>query len=196
MILLPSWVDSKNPLPWYNDGSDIDMFLEDADCLNCHPTGGVVHHSTDSLPFLVDPPEHNAALPQPVTPTAHEEHVEDLNQSSSFHDEDAYTPLPLTLNHQLPPKTTTTTATTLPYSSATEAVGSIVPEHKPAGVGESDTNFMCFPDLGMGDEEAFVFALLENSGQGQSTMSFPNLHGDLYMSQANMSSGKTIVGWR
>lgn len=30
----PSWVDSKNPPQWYNDGADIDTLLEDADCLN------------------------------------------------------------------------------------------------------------------------------------------------------------------
>ena len=187
MILLPSWVDSKNPLHWYNDGSDIDMFLEDADCLNCHPTGGVVHHSTDSLPFLVDPPEHNAALPHPVTPTTHEDHVEDLNQLPFFLDEDVYTPLPITRNDQLAPETATTAATTLPYSSTTEAGGSIVPEHKSVGVGESDNNIMGFPNIDMGDEEAFVSALLENLGQ--STKSFPELHSDLHTSQANMSSG-------
>ncbi|KAL7528336.1 hypothetical protein ACHAXR_002390, partial [Thalassiosira sp. AJA248-18] len=34
MSLLPSWVDAKNPPSWYNDGSDIDTLLEDADCLN------------------------------------------------------------------------------------------------------------------------------------------------------------------
>eukprot|EP00579_Thalassiosira_antarctica_P008621 CAMPEP_0201884900 /NCGR_PEP_ID=MMETSP0902-20130614/17612_1 /ASSEMBLY_ACC=CAM_ASM_000551 /TAXON_ID=420261 /ORGANISM="Thalassiosira antarctica, Strain CCMP982" /LENGTH=1000 /DNA_ID=CAMNT_0048413915 /DNA_START=188 /DNA_END=3190 /DNA_ORIENTATION=- len=251
MSLLPSWVDSKNPPSWYNDGSDIDTLLEDADCLNwlsdtgdlvetyapamvepatvvsssnssgAHtaapfilepmpmtvqdPTGSVVHTSEESLSFLVDPPEQQgmmlmapmpvaAVLPQPgAAVTAHKDHMEDVNRLPSFLDEDARPPPPPpTITDQLAPEPTATTAETLPYSSATEAVESIVPEHKLAGVGESDTNLMGFPDLDMGDEQAFVSALLENSGQG--TMSFPKLHSDLHMSQINMSSGNNQSG--
>mmetsp|Transcript_17566 Transcript_17566/g.30973 ORF Transcript_17566/g.30973 Transcript_17566/m.30973 type:complete len:667 (-) Transcript_17566:429-2429(-) len=158
------------------------------------PTGGV-HPSTDSLSFLVDPPElhevmlmapMDVAAPLPQYVAAVTAHENDVNQLPSFLDEDAHTPPP-TLNDPLPPEPTTTTAATLPYSSATEAVESIAPEQKLAGVGESNTNLMGFPDLDMGDEQAFVSALLENSGL--STMSFPKLHSDLHMSQANMSSG-------
>mmetsp|Transcript_17565 Transcript_17565/g.30967 ORF Transcript_17565/g.30967 Transcript_17565/m.30967 type:complete len:674 (-) Transcript_17565:400-2421(-) len=168
------------------------------------PTGGV-HPSTDSLSFLVDPPEQQgmmlmapmpvaAVLPQPgAAVTAHKDHMEDVNRLPSFLDEDARPPPPPpTITDQLAPEPTATTAETLPYSSATEAVESIVPEHKLAGVGESDTNLMGFPDLDMGDEQAFVSALLENSGQG--TMSFPKLHSDLHMSQINMSSGNNQSG--
>ena len=160
MSLLSSWVNSKKTPSWDNDGSDIDTLFEDADSLNWDPTCGVVHPSMDSLLFLDDPPEHNAALPQPFTPTTHEDHIEDLDQLPFFFNEDAYTPLPLNRNDQLPPKTATTAATTLPYSSYTEAVEYIVPEQKLVGVGESDTNFMGFPDLDMGDDH-FVSAFLE-----------------------------------
>jgi len=144
MSLLPCWVNSKNPPSWYNDGSDIDTLLEDADYLNWDPTGGVDHPSMDSLSF---------------SPTAHEDHVEDVNQLPSFLDENAHTP-PLPINDQPPPETATTAATTLPYSSDTEAVEYIVPEHKLVGVGACDTNFMGFPDLDMGDDH-LVSALLE-----------------------------------
>lgn len=75
---------------------------------------------------------------------------------------------------------------TLPYSSATEAVESIAPEHKLSGVGESHTDLMGFPELDMGDEQAFVSALLETSGQ--STVNFPKLHSELHMSHGNMSN--------
>lgn len=214
MSLLPSWVDAKNPPSWYNDGSDIDTLLEDADCLNWlsdtgdldetypaamaepaavvssasttvpvhvpeptrvvggvqDPTGGVVHPSTDSLSFLVDP-----VAPTPVAAVSHQL-VEDVNQLPSFLDV-ANAPMADTA--------------TMPFSSATEAVEAAVgeeptiPEHKLAGVGESDTNLMGFPDLDMGDEQAFVSALLENSGQ--STMSFPKLGSDLHMHTGNQS---------
>ena len=140
MQLLPSWVDATNPPQWYNDGSDIDTLLEDADCLNwlsdtgdldetyppamvepaavvsssssstavvdvCNiepnpvgavtstvvqqdPTGGVVHPSTDSLSFLMDPPpsSNNAVVEQQqrvaasAQPDPTQDVVEDVNQ--------------------------------------------------------------------------------------------------------------------
>lgn len=255
MSLLPSWVDAKNPPSWYNEGSDIDTLLEDADCLNwlsdtgdleetyppamAEPTavisssstandvhmpsleptpvtnvssvhdptaaGGIVYTSTDSLSFLVDPPEqqhhgvllnaaplavetvvaHQPEVAHHVEPTAQ---VEDVNQLPSFLEVAAHSP---------------EVATTIPshealhYASATEAVEAthttsmnedpVIPEHKLAGVGESDTNLMGFPDLDMGDEQAFVSALLENSGQ--STMSFPKLNSELHMHTTALSSG-------
>jgi len=257
MSLLPSWVDAKNPPAWYNDGSDIDTLLEDADCLNwlsdtgdleetyppamaepasvtggvvssnssgttataiaptpvgsvqdpTDPTGGVVHPSTDSLSFLVDPPEQSAAMlmaparvavvpvpqPQPITSEAVPQNPEeDVNQLPSFLDEELtlnsaahVNPLPL-----VPEAHAVAAPAPLP-ASATEAVESIAPEHKLAGVGESDTNLMGFPDLDMGDEQAFVSALLENSGQ--STMSFPKLGSDMHLSQVNIA-GVSAVG--
>lgn len=213
MALLPSWVDAKNPPSWYNDGSDIDTLLEDADCLNWlsdtgdldetyppamaepaavvssssttansidaisghtipstatiqDPAGGVFHPSTDSLSFLVDPPEQHHI-------------VADVNQLSSFLDE--------------PPPATN--AGDFTYASATEAVEATtssptvsasttihIPEHH---IGESVTNLVGFPDLDMGDEQAFVSALLENSGP--SIMSFPKLNSDLHICDNNIS---------
>mmetsp|Transcript_23558 Transcript_23558/g.49344 ORF Transcript_23558/g.49344 Transcript_23558/m.49344 type:complete len:1138 (-) Transcript_23558:485-3898(-) len=234
MSLLPSWVDAKNPPSWYNDGSDIDTLLEDADCLNWlsdtgdleetyppamaepaavpsssnssgtasthtiagapafpvmttmeptpvvqDPTGGVVHPSAESLSFLVDPPEH-AMMMEPAR--------EDADRLPSFD-----THAPPTRPHQQMQDHQGSAATaapavqmTLPYSSATEAVESIAPEHKLSGVGESHTDLMGFPELDMGDEQAFVSALLETSGQ--STVNFPKLHSDLHMSHGNMSN--------
>ncbi len=198
MALLPSWVDAKNPPSWYNDGSDIDTLLEDADCLNWlsdtgdldetyppamaepaavvsssstaansigaqtiaiasttiqEPAGGVFHPSTDSLSFLVDPPEH-----------PHD--VEDVNQLPSFLDE------------PLPPLAGAADAT---YASATEAVEATtsapitsssfasttihIPKHQLDSVGDSVNNLVGFPDLDMGDEQAFVSAMLENSAE-------------------------------
>ncbi len=237
MALLPSWVDAKNPPTWYNDGSDIDTLLEDADCLNWlsdtgdldetyppamaepaavisssstaansigaisgqtiasgtstsiqDPSRGVLFHpSTDSLSFLVDPPEQQHV-------------VEDVNQLPSFLDEP-----PHVADVTLATTKTATTTTNVTYASATEAVEattsaptaaassastSIIPEHQLAGVGESLTNLAGFPDLDMGDEQAFVSALLENSGQ--SVMSFPKLNSDLHICD-NISSQKNLA---
>jgi hypothetical protein len=140
------------------------------------PTGGVVHPSTESLSFLVDPPEHHVGMI-----AGPEQPVEDVNQLPSFL-EDAEAPA--TLAETLP-ETTATVA----FSSATEAVEAAeeptIPEHKLAGVGESDTNLMGFPDLDMGDEQAFVSALLENNGQ--SHMSFPKLGSEMHLASSGQS---------
>jgi hypothetical protein len=84
------------------------------------------------------------------------------------------------------------------YASATEAVEATAAAEpaipKIAGVGESDTNLMGFPDLDMGDEQAFVSALLDNSGQ--STMSFPKLnsHLDMHATAAATTGGNSQSG--
>ncbi|KAL3810461.1 hypothetical protein ACHAXA_002729 [Cyclostephanos tholiformis] len=232
--LLPSWVDTNNPPSWYNEGSDIDTLLDDADCLNWlsdtgnidetyppavaepaavvssssaaanisngggvaegsnggydvervmivstniisvqDPTGGVFHPSTESLSFLVDPPElsHRSRQPSAVMT-----HVEDIDHLPTFLEEESLgepvSVLAVPLNTIPSPD-----ATRLLYASATEAVEAtsntidnatalataIIPEHKLSGVsGESDNNLMGFPDLDMGDEQAFFSALLEN----------------------------------
>lgn len=248
MQLLPSWVDAKNPPQWYNDGSDIDTLLEDADCLNwlsdtgdldetyppamvepaavvsssstavnvplgCNiepnpvgavttvqqdPTGGVVHPSTDSLSFLMDPPSNEqqppvmAQQPPAAQSESHRDDVEDVNQLPTFLEETEE-------EQQQEP-----TPPAVEFSSATEALATTAADTtsdepgtanenegggalKLAGVGESDTNLMGFPDLDMGDESAFVSALLENSGQ--STMSFPKFNSALDMSNTDQSSG-------
>lgn len=236
MSLLPSWVDAKNPPAWYNEGSDIDTLLEDAECLNwlsdtgdleetyppamAEPTvvssssttvastavnydveptpvmpevGGVVHPSAESLSFLVDAPEHHgmavsASVAAAHHPTeAHHAACEEVHQLPAFLEEAAEAAVALA---ECSPE-----AAAMQYASATEAVQAVheadpvVPEHRLAGVGESDTNLMGFPDLDMGDEQAFVSALLENSGQ--STMSFPKLGSDVHM-HANGQSGVAL----
>lgn len=219
MSLLPSWVDAKNPPLWYNDGSDIDTLLEDADCLNwlsdtgdldetyppamaepavvsslntagtlsagleptpvttVHDPTSAVHLSTESLSFLVDPPDHHVVAPVALSHLPPFLHEEDSTAAVSM-----MGPAPL------------------PYASATEAVeatsqqlepSNTCPEHKLTGVGESVTNLMGFPDLDMGDEQAFVSALLENSGQ--STMSFPKLGSDVHMHTASAVGNRSGV---
>lgn len=261
-LLLPSWVDAKNPPSWYNEGSDIDTLLEDADCLNWlsdtgdmdetyppavaepaavvtssstaanvsngegmvegghgdynvermmmmttsitsvqDPTGGVFHPSTESLSFLVDPPQlsHRSRQLSAVMT-----HVEDVDHLPSFLEEENLDEAVSVLAEPL--KTIPSAAVSgLSYSSATEAVEAtskiveipaalataIIPEHKLAGVGESDTNLMGFPDLDMGDEQAFVSALLENSGQ--STMSFPKFNSEMHIHGNNSQGGMDNV---
>lgn len=267
MALMPSWVDAKNPPSWYNDGSDIDTLLEDADCLNwlsdtgdldetyppamAEPAavvsssstaansidhaisggqttnvastnttilqdpsaagggGGLFHPSTDSLSFLVDPPEQHQVLEE-------EEEEYDVNQLPSFLDESPHSVVAdgsavLGVEARKSAATTTTTSTGLvTYASATEAVEATtsasgptassscasttihIPEHhhhqqQLAGVGvDSVTNLVGFPDLDMGDEQAFVSALLENSGP--SIMSFPKLNSDLHICDTTTTS--------
>ena len=258
MALLPSWVDAKNPPSWYNDGSDIDTLLDDADCLNWlsdtgdldetyppamaepaavvsnsstaansigavsgqtadvgtihYPAGGVFHPSTDSLSFLVDPPDeqHDDGVV-----TRHNEDIanhtmaevdEDMDHLRSFLDEPAAGEADV-------PSSSTNVATGLltSYASATEAVEATsvmddptavvavstnISEHSLADVGESVANLVGFPDLDMGDEQAFVSALLENSGQ--SIMSFPKLNSDLQMcgigSERNLALDDGMTG--
>jgi len=248
MSLLPSWVDAKNPPSWYNDGSDIDTLLEDADCLNWlsdtgdldetyppamaepaavlsssnssgtasthtiagapafpvmtmmyptpvvqDPTGGVVHPSAESLSFLVDPPEHTMMMEPTRTVAGATVQVAGVDHLPSFLDSHPPLTLPSATSHEQMQDhqesaviATPAVQTTLPYSSATDAVESIAPEHKLSGVGESHTDLMGFPELDMGDDQAFVSALLETSGQ--STVNFPKLHSDLHMSHGNMSN--------
>ena len=267
MALMPSWVDAKNPPSWYNDGSDIDTLLEDADCLNwlsdtgdldetyppamAEPAavvsssstaansidhaisggqttiastnttilqdpsaaaatgGGLFHPSTDSLSFLVDPPEQHQVL--------EEEEEYDVNQLPSFLDEsphsvvaDGSTVLGVETRKSAAATTTSTSTGLVTYASATEAVEATtpasghtasfscasttihIPEHhhqqqQLAGVGvDSVTNLVGFPDLDMGDEQAFVSALLENSGP--SIMSFPKLNSDLHICDTTTTS--------
>ena len=49
---------------------------------------------------------------------------------------------------------------------------------------------MGFADLDMGDEQAFVSALLENSGQ--SIMSFPKLNSEIHIHRHNSQGGMQL----
>jgi hypothetical protein len=50
---------------------------------------------------------------------------------------------------------------------------------------------MGFPDLDMGDEQAFVSALLENNGQ--STMSFPKLGSEAHILHAGVGASSVAL---
>lgn len=242
-LMLPSWVDAKNPPQWYNDGGDIDTLLDDADCLNwlsdtgdldetyppalvepaavisgsnstvvvassapsgsvannCiasdmepnpvnvtqDPTGGVVHHpSTDSLSFLVDHPpaeqQQPAVAPAPVevhhepAAASQEVVVKEVDQLPSFLED----PPPPPVEQAPTSATEALMAGTASDETGGTGGGGDIP--KLAGVSESVTNLMGFPDMDMGDEQAFVQGLLE--GSGQSTMSFPKLDSAIDMS--------------
>mmetsp|Transcript_12773 Transcript_12773/g.26814 ORF Transcript_12773/g.26814 Transcript_12773/m.26814 type:complete len:328 (+) Transcript_12773:338-1321(+) len=124
--------------------------------------GGVVHPSGESLSFLVD--EETEANHLPL-------------QGFVDHAED-------TLGDH-PPATLA-----MPYSSATEAVEA----HDLDGKfhrDESHGGLMSFPDLGMGDEQAFVSALLDDNGQN-STISFPKFNSDLGV---HLSHGQSGIGF-
>lgn len=233
MSLLPSWVDAKNPPSWYNEGSDIDTLLEDAEALNwlsdtgdleetyppavaepamvsssgsanamtvmpeptpvvADPTGGVVHPSHESLSFLMDPPDQSVVAAVAGAPTECVDHL------PAFLEEPPAPPSPadmLDVHHppvDHPDEHHALSENVAAFASATEAMDAAcveaVTEEMPAVGTEHNTlpaepdaaGLMGFPDLDMGDEQAFVSALLENSGQG-SAMSFPKLGSDVQM---------------
>lgn len=257
-LMLPSWVDAKNPPQWYNDGGDIDTLLDDADCLNwlsdtgdldetyppamvepaavisgsnstvvvassapsgssvannCiasdmepnpvnvthDPTGGVVHHpSTDSLSFLVDhpPAEQQQPVAAAVAPAPVEVHhepaaasqevvVKEVDQLPSFLED----PPPPPVEQAPTSATEALMAGTASDETGGTGGGSDIP--KLAGVSESVTNLMGFPDMDMGDEQAFVQGLLE--GSGQSTMSFPKLDSAIDMSGHQHQSSAALT---
>jgi hypothetical protein len=225
-MILPSWVDAKNPPSWYNDGADLDTLLDDADGLNWlsdtgdmnetyppavsepaafsvlsnttattttttavkdndnnmistnnhhilqnhttgatgqDPTGGVFHPSTDSLSFLVDPPDHTVDVSSSSLPLK-------TVQSS------------ISLSYEAFAATKAVYDATTPTSST--AINAATASHygKLAGNSshESDANLLLFPDLEeMGDEQAFVSALLDEPSGYDGTMSFPKLNSEM-----------------
>lgn len=181
--------------------------------------GGMVYPSAESLSFLVDPPEGNAAIataPAPLPPAP----VDDM--IPNFLDDDSVMHTPDIVTEAVHPLDAVISAAPAPFASATEAVnasssitaadpcecpsllGSIsipgieqhpMPNHhlvvthphqsmgsikmSPSAAGimlssnDSTAGLMGFPDLDMGDEQAFVSALLDNTGQ--SALSFRDL---------------------
>jgi len=219
MALLPSWVDANNPPAWYNDGGDIDELLEDADYLNwledtgdleeTYPpalaepatvsSGGrapagrpeatlsmpepapvtaapdpLVHPSVDSLSFLVDAPE-----PPPVP----QEPVMDAGQPRY----PSYAPSPPAASCS--PHTIVEAPTNI--ASTGSVVTAMAPSPPLAGVRDSEAYLLGFPDMDMGDEQAFVSALLDNTGQGK--IIFPKLASDVHLSQTYLS-GEGVSG--
>ncbi|KAL9179260.1 hypothetical protein ACHAXT_008550 [Thalassiosira profunda] len=154
-LLLPGWVDAANPPQWYADGSDIDTLLEDAEALNwLQDTGALEEGYPPALgePAVVSSSSTAVAAqvePTPVTgdPTGGVVHPSD--ESLSF-----------LQTFQAPPPAP------VAYAAATEAAAAAppeasLPEHKLAGVGASAGDLLGFPDLDVGDEQAFVSALLD-----------------------------------
>jgi len=177
-VIYPSWVDAKNPPAWYNDGGDIDTLLEDAECLNWLTDTGdleetyppaVVEPSSvmtdasqlqshESLSFLMDPP-HEGATTEDDAVTADSATVDPT--ASMTDTEDA--------------KPAAVPTTAAEYASATEAMAAAYQQQQEVAVKE-DEDEQLFPDLDMGDDQAFVSALLD---QGQSHLSFSRLHSEL-----------------
>jgi hypothetical protein len=177
-VIYPSWVDAKNPPAWYNDGGDIDFLLEDAECLNWLTDTGdleetyppaVVEPSSvmtdasqlqshESLSFLMDPP-HEGATTEDDAVTADSATVD---PTASMADTDDAKPAAVP-------------TTTAEYASATEAMAAAYQQQQEVAVKEEEEEQL-FPDLDMGDDQAFVSALLD---QGQSHLSFSRLHSEL-----------------
>lgn len=171
-VLYPSWVDAKNPPAWYNDGGDIETLLEDADALNWLTDTGdleetyppaVVEPSSvmtdasqvqshESLSFLMDPPHECATMEDDADSAT-------VDPNSSIAELDAK-PAAVPTN------------TSVEYSSATEAMAATYQQQQEVAVKDDQL----FPDLDMGDDQAFVSALLD---QGQSHLSFSKLHSEL-----------------
>ena len=172
-------MDAKNPPAWYNDGGDIETLLEDAECLNwltdtgdleetyppavVEPSpvitgqgGGNAAGSHESLSFLMDPPHQDGAT----------------TDDAATADSGTVDVAPTTINSK-PAAVPTTTAATEEYASATEAMAAVQQQQEVAVKEEQ-----LFPDLDMGDDQAFVSALLDN--QGQSHLSFSKLHSELH----------------
>jgi hypothetical protein len=178
----PSWVDAANPPAWYNEGADIDTLLDDAESLNWlvdtgdleetyppalaaaaaatdasmdyEPTPVNVHpyeyaYTEDALhigtehelmdPTLVhDPINHPSVESLSFLVDSPKEGVDEIH---SFLDDE---------HHQEA------------YVSATEAIDTIdADQDVELPTGESHGNLMSFPDLDVGDEQAFVSALLD-----------------------------------
>eukprot|EP00804_Cyclotella_cryptica_P001210 CCRYP_012717-RA/>CCRYP_012717-RA protein AED:0.01 eAED:0.01 QI:942/1/1/1/1/1/2/276/600 len=199
MSTFPSWVDAKNPPAWYNEGSDIDTLLEDAECLNwlsdtgdldeTYPPAVAIASTAvttepsmdfEPTPVNVHPYEYayhgnmDSHSPHPTLAEIHEEPIDPtlvhdpithpsveslsflvdspkqgMDEMTSFlHDENHA--------HHAPEA--------LSYASATDAVEAVsdAPEVK-LSAEESHDHLMSFPDLDMGDEQAFVSALLDTS---------------------------------
>ena len=177
-VIYPSWVDAKNPPAWYSEGGDIETLLEDAACLNWLSDTGdmdetyppaVVEPSSvttdasqmqshDSLSFLMDNPPGSATTEDDTAAAA------TTADSSAVADPTA----PVAVSNVKHPTVPSTT-----YASATEAMVATYQQHQQEVAPKEE---QLFPDLDMGDDQAFVSALLD---QGQSHLSFSKLHSEL-----------------
>ncbi|KAL3774525.1 hypothetical protein HJC23_004981 [Cyclotella cryptica] len=190
MSTFPSWVDAKNPPAWYNEGSDIDTLLEDAECLNwlsdtgdldeTYPPAVAIASTAvttepsmdfEPTPVNVHPYEYayhgnmDSHSPHPTLAEIHEEPID----PTLVHDPITH-PSVESLSFLVDsPKQGMDEMTSFLHDENHahhapkhfEAV-SDAPEVK-LSAEESHDHLMSFPDLDMGDEQAFVSALLDTS---------------------------------
>ena len=148
------------------DVEPIAIKMEDVGMQMQHPTMEV-HPSADSLSFLVDEGEEGS------------EHLPLPGMASFMDASDS-------------PGNDAVANMSVPFASATEAIEAHGQDNDKLNSSDSHAGLMGFPDLDMGDEQAFVSALLENSGQ--SSISFPKLHSDLGVHVNNGQSGVGLSG--
>ena len=190
MAGFPSWVDAKNPPTWYNNGEDIDKLLEDAEDLNwlCD-TGDLEETYPPAVAATAAAVSNDPSLDLEPTPVVniqpHEYAAYDPNntyaveamdptlvnnpmthpsvESLSFlvdSPKEGIDEIPTFLEEEQP-------EAALSYSTSQEAIVEAPQGELPE---VESQHLMSFPDLDMGDEQAFVSALLDTSKE--STLSF------------------------
>lgn len=129
------------------------------------PTGGVFHPSTDSLSFLVDPPDNTVEVSSSSSP------LKTVQSSIS-----------LSYSAFATKAVDDATQATAAINNATAAHYGKRAGWSSSGVNsshESDANLLLFPDLEMGDEQAFVSALLDEPSGYDGTTSFSKLNSEM-----------------
>lgn len=183
----PSWVDAKNPPTWYNNGEDIDKLLQDAEDLNwlCD-TGDLEETYPPAVAATAAAVSDEPSLDLEPTPVnAHPYDYAAYDPSASLDQIESMDPDPVNNPVTHPsveslsflvdsPKDGIDEMTTLLEDQPADLTYStsqteIADAQELPGV-ESQTHLMSFPDLDMGDEEAFVGALLDTSKE--SALSF------------------------
>ena len=165
-VVYPSWVDAKNPPAWYNDGGDIETLLEDAECLNWLNDTGDMEETYP--PAVVEPSSVTTDASQMQSHDSLSFLMDHPNEGVTTEDGTAVTENSAVVDPTASAKPAA--APTSQYASATEAMAAAQQE---VVVKEEQL----FPDLDMGDDQAFVSALLTD--QGQSHLSFSKLHSEL-----------------
>jgi hypothetical protein len=184
----------QNPPAWYNEGADIDTLLDDAEGLNwLVDTGDLDETYPPAVAAAAAAPEEPSMdyEPTPVNVHSYEyAYHEDSFPTSDPHLDAEHDP---TLVHDPMTHPSVESLSFLvdspkegedeihsflnedpqevqPYTSATEALSTVQHQEVKLPMDDSHGNLMSFPDLDMGDEQAFVSALLDTSKE--SVMSF------------------------
>lgn len=185
----PSWVDAKNPPTWYNNGEDIDQLLEDADGLNwLVDTGDLEETYAPAVAATAAAAPHESTLdlePTPVNIQPHEYAAYDPNHAYAVESMD-HTLVNNPMTH--PSVESLSFLVDSPKEGIDEMPTFLEEEHSEDGLPYSTSqtaiveapqgdlpdvesqHLMSFPDLDMGDEQAFVSALLDTSKE--SALSF------------------------